>query len=262
MQTESAGKIVLIRCNKINPSKLKFNSFGGNITELSESIRKHGFMQPLNVRPLNYGMYEIISGNRRLSAAKLAGISSVPCIITDTDEKTAAKMNFIENSFRNKYSVFKEADIIKMLILNYEFGIDEVSDMIFCENSEIISKLRILHFSRENRIKAENSGLSFKQCKSLLKLENTEFFNDTLNEIIREKLNDLQTEEYVDKILKNLHNTVIFKDIKLFTNTISNAVEKMKSAGVKVIYDKQEDNEKISFSIIIPKSTNNAIKSQ
>lgn len=262
MQPESAGKIILIRCNKINPSKLKINSFDDNISELSESIRKHGLLQPLSVRPINYGMYEVISGNRRLSAAKLAGISYVPCIITDADEKTAAKMNFIENSLKTNYSVFKEADIIKLLILNYEFGIDEVSEMIFCENSEIISKLRLLHFSRENRIKAENSGLSFNQCKSLLKLENTEFFNDTLNEIINKKLNDFQTEEYVDKILKNLRNTAIFKDIKLFTNTISNAVEKMKSAGVRVIYDEQEDNEKISFSIIIPKSTNNAIKSQ
>lgn len=254
MQTESAGKIVLIRCNKINPSKLKRNSLNDNISELSESIKKHGFLQPLSVRPINYGMYEIISGNRRLSAAKLAGISSVPCIITDTDEKTAAKMNFIENSFRKNYSVFKEADIIKSLILCYNFSIDDVSDMIFCENSEIINKLRLLHFSRENRIKAENSSLTFGQCKSLMKLENTEFFNTAINEIINEKFNDLQTEEYVNKILKNLHNTVIFKDLRIFANTISNAVEKMKLSGIHVLYDKKEDEEKISFSITIFKT--------
>lgn len=253
MQTESAGRIVLIRCNKINPSKLK-NSIDKNITELSESIRKYGILQPLLIRPIKYGMYEIISGNKRFSAAKLAGITSVPCIVIDTDEKTAAKMNFIENSFKNKYSLFDEVDIIKILILDYNFTIDEIADILFCEVSEVIDKLKILHFSRENRIKAENSKLTFNQCKSLLKLENTEFFDEALDETINEKFNDFKTEEYVCKILKNLHNTAVFKDIKLFTNTISNAVEKMKSAGIKTIFNKQENDENLSFTIIIPKN--------
>ncbi len=262
MQKEDAGRIILIRCNKINPSKIKKASLDNNISRLSESIKKYGIIQPLIVRPLNYGLYEIISGNRRFSAAKLAGITSVPCIIIDTDEKAALKINLIENTFKSTYSVFDEADIIKSLILDYEFSVDEISHMLCCNISEVIDKLKILHFSRENRIKIENFNISFSQCKSLLKLENTEFFDEALDEIIKEKFNDFQTEEYVKKILKNLHNTAVFKDIRLFTNTIANAVEKMKSAGIKVIFDKEENEEKISFSIIIPKKQNSAIKSQ
>lgn len=262
MQTEAAGRIVLIRCNKIIPSKLKPSSLDESIAQLSESIKKYGILQPLSVRPINYGMYEIISGNRRLSASKLAGISSVPCIIIDTDKKSAAEMNFVENSFKKKFSIFDEADIIKNLILKYEFTIDEISDMLSCDITEIIDKLKLLHFSREKRIKAEISRLTQNQCKMLLKLENTEFFDEAIDTVINEKFNDFQTEEYINKLLKNLHSTVVFKNIGIFTKTISNAVEKMKTAGVNVVFDKKEDDEKISYSIVIPKTNNSAIKSQ
>lgn len=262
MQTETAGSITLIRCNKIIPSKLKPYSIDENVAQLSESIKKFGILQPLSVRPLNYGMYEIISGNRRLSASKLAGIPSVPCIIIDTDEKTAAGINFIENSFKKKYSVFEEADIIKNLILNYEFTVDEISQLLLCDFSEIIDKLKLLHFSREKRLKAELYGLTQNQCKMLLKLENTEFFDEALDTVVNEKLNDFQTEEYINKLCRNLRSTVVFKNIGIFTKTVTNAVDKMKNAGVCITLDKKETDENICYSIVISKSNNSAVKSQ
>lgn len=261
MQT-NAGQIVLIRCNKIIPSKLKPYSFDENIAQLSESIKKSGILQPLSVRPLNYGLYEVISGNRRLSASKLAGISSVPCVIIDTDEKSAAGMNFVENSFRKKYSAFDEADIIKSLILNYGFTIDEISQLLLCDITEIIDKLRLLHFSREKRIKVENSKLTQNQCKMLIKLENTEFFDEALDTVVDEKFNDFQTEQYINKLLTNLRSTVVFKNISIFTKTVANAVDKMKTAGVDIIFNQTENEEIIRYSIVITKSDNSAIKSQ
>lgn len=260
MQYENAGHIVLIRCNKIISSDKRKTD--DKISILSNNIRKNGIIQPLTVRPLDYGMYEIISGERRFTASKLAGLSSVPCIIIDADEKTSAALNFIENSFRKNYSLFDEADKIKSLILDYKYDISAISDMLSCDISEIIDKLKILHFSRENRIKAENANLSFRQCKALLKLENTEFFDKTIDEIISFHLNDFQTEEYISKILKNKRNTVIFKDIRIFTNTVTNAVEKMKSAGINVISDKSENDEKIEYRIVIIKNNKFAVKSR
>ena len=142
MQYETAGHIVLIRCNKIISSDKRKTD--DKIGSLSSNIKKNGIIQPLTVRPLNYGMYEIISGERRFTASKLAGLSSVPCIIIDTDEKTSAALNFIENSFRKNYSLFDEADTIKSLILDYKYTIDEISDMLSCDIFEVIDKLKIL----------------------------------------------------------------------------------------------------------------------
>lgn len=260
MQNEDAGRIVLIRCNKIISSNRK--NTDTDISKLSNNIRKNGVIQPLTVRPLDYGMYEIISGERRFSASKLAGLSSVPCIVINTDARTSAAMGFIENSFRKNYSLFDEADIIKSLILDHKYTIDEISDMLSCDIFDVINKLKILHFSHENRIKAENFCLSFRQCKALLKLEDTELFDKILDDVITFYMNDFQTEEYVEKILKNKRNTLVFKDIKIFTNTISNAIEKMKSAGINVISKKNETEEKIEYNIVISKKNNIVIRSR
>lgn len=260
MQNKDAGSIILIRCNKIISSCNKPTD--ENLSKLSNNIRKYGVLQPITVRPLEYGMYEIISGERRFTASKLAGLSYIPCIIINTDKKTSAVMNFIENTFRKQLSLFDEANSIKTLILDYKLTLDEISDILSCDISDVIDKLKLLHFSRENMIKAENSNLTFNQCKSLLKLEDTEFFDKTLDEIITSGMNDFQTEEYVKKILKNKRNNYIFKDIRIFTNTISNAVEKMKFSGADVIFDKNEDDDKIEYNIVISKKSNIVIRSR
>ena len=90
MQNDRAGEIIIISCNKIIPSEKVTDK---NIEKLSESIKRYGLLQPIKVRPQKYGYYEIISGNRRFVAAKLAGLINVACIITDIDEKTSKKAN-------------------------------------------------------------------------------------------------------------------------------------------------------------------------
>lgn len=259
MQHKDAGSILLIRCNKIISSCEKPTD--ENLVKLSCSIRKYGILQPITVRPVKYGMYEIISGERRFTASKLAGLSSVPCIVINTDEKTSAIMKFIENTFRKQLSLFDEADIIKTLIIDYKLTLAEVSDILSCDISDVIDKLKLLHFSRENMVKAKNFNLTFNQCKSLLKLEDTEFFDKTLDEIIASGMNDFQTEEYVKKILKNKRNSYIFKDVRIFTKTISNAVEKLKSSCSNVFFDVKEDDKKIEYNIVISKENNSVIRS-
>lgn len=259
MQHKDAGSILLIRCNKI--ISLCEKPTDENLVKLSSSIRKHGILQPITVRPVKYGMYEIISGERRFIASKLAGFSSVPCIVINTDEKTSAIMKFIENTFRKQLSLFDEADIIKTLILDHKLTFDEISDILSCDISDVIDKLKLLHFSHENMVKAKNFNLTFNQCKSLLKLEDTEFFDKTLDEIIASGMNDFQTEEYVKKILKNKRNSYIFKDVRIFTKTISNAVEKLKSSCSDVFFDVKEDDKKIEYNIVISKENNSVIRS-
>lgn len=261
MQNEYAGQIIFIKCSKIISAKENEKNINTNIVKLSNNIKKNGIIQPLNVRPLNYGIYEIISGEKRFIAAKLAGLTSVPCIVTNIDERTAFVFSFIENSFKTSLSIFDESEIIKKLIIDYKYSIEDICSILSLDNFEIIDKLKLLHFSKENRIKAENAKLSFKQCVSLLKLEDTKLFDKAVDSVINNHLSDFQTEEFVNKLLFEKRNTVLFKDIRIFTNTISNAIEKMKSAGINVQVTKNENDEKIKYSIVIFKRNNVVIKS-
>ncbi len=257
MTQKIAGQIVFTECNKIFTQNDNLNDCYDYFLKLSENIKKYGILNPILIRPVKYGMYEIISGKKRFKAAKLSGFTSVPCIIIDTDEKTGACINFIENYFHGSQDVFKKSKEIKKLILDYKYTIDEVSDILGEDIFEVINRLKILNFTQENKIKIKNSGLSYNQCLMLTKLDDTENFDKILDEIISEHLNDFQTEELINKILKNKKSKVTFKDIKLFTNTIENAIDKMKNFGINVVSDKTENEEKIEYSIIIDVKSQN-----
>lgn len=260
MQSDVVGKIVLIKCSKIVCNKNTTSE--KDILRLSENIKKNGILYPLCVRPANYGMFEIVSGNRRLKAAKLAGFTQVPCIIIDIDEKTAAAFDFIDNSLKIDYTAFEKSDCIKSLIIDYNYTIDELASILSLDVREIIKSLKILHFSKDNRIKAESENFSCEQCIQLLRLENTEFFDKAVSAAAKNHLNAHQTEKYVNKILNDKRNTVLFKDLKIFVNTIAHTVEKMKSAGINVIADKDENEEKIEYKIVIYKNNNIVIRSR
>lgn len=258
MQNDRAGEIIIISCNKIIPSEKVTDK---NIEKLSESIKRYGLLQPIKVRPQKYGYYEIISGNRRFVAAKLAGLINVACIITDIDEKTSKKVSFIENYFCTKPDFIEESEKIKDLIINYKYTIDEISDMLCTDIFSIINKLKILHFSKENRIKIKFSGITYNQCIFLLKLENTEYFDSAIDTVIANKMNDEQTEKFVSKLLSSKRNTVVFKDVKIFTNTILHAVERMKSCGIDAECNQTDKDDKIEFFISIPKHKFSDVKS-
>lgn len=250
MQKNNAGEIVIISCNKIIPNK-KVND--KNIEKLSESIKKYGLLQPIKIRPEKYGLYEIISGNRRFAALKLAGIRNVACIISDIDERESKMVGFIENHFTEKPDFLEESEKIKDLIVDCKYSIDDISDILCEDIFDIVNKLRILHFSRENRIKIKNSGITYNQCITLLKLENTEYFDNAIDAVISNNLNENQTEKFISKLLSKNKNTAVFKDIKIFTNTILHVIERIKSGGINAEYKQSEDEDKIEFYITIPK---------
>ncbi len=253
MQDTNAGQIVLLGCNKIIRSDNSKHDLEF-IARLGKNIKKNGILQPLTVRPVNYGMYEIIDGNKRFQSARLCGFTSVPCIIMNIDERLSFAVKLMEKSFKSNFSVFEKAEFIKLMIIDYKYSISEICNLISLDIYEMLEFLKILNFSHENRIKIENACLSEFQCRVLTRLDNTDFFDIALSEIIDNHMNDFQTEEYISKIIKNKRNRVIFKDLRIFTNTIQNAVDKMKLSGVKVISDKNESDSEIRYEIVISKN--------
>lgn len=214
------------------------------LNSLAESIKENGILQPINVR--RYGVnYEIVSGERRLRAAKKCGLSEVPCIIIEADDEKSAVLALIENIQRRDLSFFEEAMAIEKLISYYGLKQEEAAARLGKAQSTVANKLRLLKFSDAERSLIVRGNISERQARALIRLDNQTERVKVLGEIIRNRLNIEQTEQLVDNILnggekkpaevkkavparKKFH----FPVPRLYINSINKIVKNMKEANI------------------------------
>lgn len=230
--------------------------------ELAESIRVCGIIQPLNVRKISEGKYELISGERRLKASKLIGMKTVPAIVMTVEEETSAVIALIENLQREDLSFFEEALAYEKLIKSYAFTQDALAFKLGKSQSAIANKMRLLKLSDEIKAKVVEYKLTERHCRALLKIDNENMRVKVLNAIIAKNMNVTETENYVEELKRK--NTAIekkekrivplFKDIRIFSNTVKQAVDMMKKAGVNADSKKKETDDYIEYLIRIEKT--------
>ena len=230
--------------------------------ELAESIRVCGIIQPLNVRKIAEGKYELISGERRLKASKLIGMKTVPAIVMTVEEETSAVIALIENLQREDLSFFEEALAYEKLIRNYAFTQDALAFKLGKSQSAIANKMRLLKLSDDIKAKVVEYKLTERHCRALLKIDNENMRVKVLNTIIAKNMNVTETENYVEELKRK--NTAIekkekrviplFKDIRIFSNTVKQAVDMMKKAGVNADSKKKETDDYIEYLIRIEKT--------
>lgn len=214
------------------------------LNSLAESIKENGILQPINVR--RYGVnYEIVSGERRLRAAKKCGLNEVPCIIIDADDEKSAVLALIENIQRRDLSFFEEAMAIEKLISYYGLTQEEAAARLGKAQSTVANKLRLLKFSDAERSLIVRGNISERQARALIRLDDKTERAKVLGEIIRNRLNIEQTEQLVDNILnggekkpaeekkaaparKKFH----FPVPRLYINSINKIVKNMKEANI------------------------------
>lgn len=234
-----------------------------SIDELCLSIRQYGILQPLLVRKTLDG-YELIAGERRLKAAKQAGLHEVPVIIKQFDEKDTAVVALIENVQRSNLSYWEEAAAFDTLIRVHGMTQEMIADRVGKNQSTIANKLRLLRLNEGVKRQLVIHQLSERHARALLKIHDEEVQLKLLQEIIEKNLNVKETEKIVEKALlscqkkemqKKKETKVGFtKDLRLFFNTINKAVDSMKQAGVMARAEKTDHEDYIKYSIIIPKS--------
>ena len=141
------GKILEISVGAIspNPHQPRKNFSDYELRELSVSISENGILQPLSVRKIREGVYELISGERRLRAAKMAGLTTVPCILIDTSLRNAAILSLMENMQREDLNPVDKAMGIKTLIDNYGMSQEEVSKKLGKGRSTIANWVRVVN---------------------------------------------------------------------------------------------------------------------
>lgn len=242
-----------------NPYQPRKQFTSEEMLSLADSIKVNGVLQPLLARRINNSdYYELVAGERRLRASILANLQTVPCVIIDCDYEDSALYSILENIQRENLNFFEEAMAIAHLRNHFGMTQDEIGKRLGKSQSALSNKLRLLKLPVDVRYFIEKEGLTERHARALLKIENEKDMWTTLAAIKERKMNVEQTEAYIaqltDKVVKTHHNIVrVFKDIRIFVNTVNKAIETMKASGIDAETDKTETDDYIEFRVRIPK---------
>ena len=201
LKTESTGSIFLpisqVESCSTQPRKY-FDEAA--LTELAASIQEHGIIQPLTVRKLASGYYQIIAGERRWRAARIAGLSEVPVIVMEADDRKAAELAMIENLQREDLNPMEEAAGFQALMENYHMTQEEAAQRVGKSRSAVANALRLLGLTPAVRKLVEEGALSAGHARALLSLSPAVQEN-AANAIISGGLSVRQTEALVKRLM-------------------------------------------------------------
>lgn len=213
-------KIVELDLNDILPNRfqprIKFNET--SITELAESIREHGVIQPIVVRPLG-DRYEIIAGERRYKASVLAGKETIPAIVTELDDKDSAEVALIENVQRQDLTPIEEAISYKKILDMGYLTQEELAEKLGKTQSTVANKLRLLNLDDEIQEALLETKISERHARSLLKLVDKNMQKQMLSRIISERLTVRKTDEEIRKMMNENNKKIEIIDFDNTNNT-------------------------------------------
>ncbi len=253
---------ISIRPNKTQPRK---NFDEGELKSLSQSIVQNGILQPLSVRRINSTEFELIAGERRLRAAIMAGITRVPCVVLKCTDKESAVFALIENIQRRELGMFEQARGIARLIRKYGLTQEQAAISLGKKQSTIANKLRLLRLTFEEQEWIISASLSERHARALLRIDDESLRREALSRIISENMNVSQSEAFITDILMRRANThlverkkqekkIVVKDVRIFVNTITKAVDTMRMSGINATSSKNETDEYIEYTVKIPKA--------
>ena len=169
------------------------------LEELAESIRQHGIIQPLTVRKLSSGYYQIIAGERRWRAARLAGLTEIPAVIIEADDRKAMELAMIENLQREDLSPMEEAEGYKMLVEDYGLTQEQAAQRVGKSRSAVANALRLLALSPALRQMVEEGRLSAGHARALLPLP-AALQEQAAATVLKNDLSVRQTEQLVKRL--------------------------------------------------------------
>lgn len=243
-----------------------------SLAALAESIREHGIIEPLIVRRVlgigGEAEFTLVAGERRLRAAEMAGLTTVPVVSVEAGEVDAAILAIIENLHREDLSMFEEAASIQSLISLTGMTQEACAKKLSVSQSYVANKLRLLRLSDGEQEKIEENGLTERHARALLRLEDKEEREEVLSIIIKREMNVSRTEEYIEDIIcaksrlaereskpkgSEQKRKLVIRDIRLFYNSIDHAVDVIKKSGIPVESTRKEVEEGVLISILLPK---------
>jgi len=260
------GSILYLSVDEIAPSPAQPRRYFAEdaLDELAASIAQYGVLQPLCVR-LRGGKYELVAGERRLRAARLAGLAEVPCILLEVNMEESSLIALVENLQRRDLDFVEEAEGIERLIRLFGMSQEEAARRLGRSQSAVANKLRILRLPDDilDALRAER--LTERHARALLRLKDDDERRAALARIIAEGMNVAAAESYIDSLLapaeeapakppKPQRPTIVLKDVRLFLNTVTRGLDIMRAGGIAADMEKSETESEIYLTLRIPKN--------
>ena len=231
------------------------------LEELRDSIAQHGVLQPLTVRQKG-DRFELIAGERRLRAARMAGLSEVPCIVMDVDMESSGVIALIENIQRRDLDFVEEAEGIWQLIRLFGLSQEQAARRLGLSQSAVANKLRLLRLPQDVLERLRTEGLSERHARALLRLPDADTQRRALDFMVDQRMNVAAAEAYVDRLCappadkppqKRQRSVFLMKDVRLFLNTMERSVALMRSGGVDAEAQREETDDALVVTVRIAK---------
>lgn len=254
---KSAGKIHALPIDAIRPSPFQARtSFDEQeLAGLAQSIRENGLLQPISVRKTADGSYELVAGERRLRACKLAKMQTIPAILCNySDERTAA-LGLLENLQRENLNPFEQAQGLRDVMVLWDCTQAEAAKRLGMAQPTLANKLRLLQLTADQRKFVLDNGLTERHARAVLRLpENRR--SEALITIAKRRMNARQTDLYIEQLLNaaapGRHRISMVKDVRIFVNTIDHAIRLMTDNGVPATAHREERDGYIEYTVRIP----------
>lgn len=249
------GRVVFLPARAIhpNPQQPRRVFEEAALEELAQSIRTHGILQPLSVRRVGTG-YELIAGERRLRAAKLAELTEIPCIVMQMDDTESAAAALVENLQRKDLDYVEEALGISRLIQLRGLSQEQAAKILGKSQSAVANKLRLLRHSPAVLQALRQGGLTERHARALLRLEDEQEKLEAVAVIVRQSLSVARTEEYIAQLLDKKEKADPKRvNIGGFLNHLSRTLDRFRTAGISAVSERRETEREIVLTITIPK---------
>jgi len=275
---QKSEKIVQLPIEELTPNPMQprklFDEYA--LRSLASSIGTHGILQPITVRRYeavpfaqqpDAPSFEIIAGERRWRAAKLAGLLYVPCVIKDANKTRSAELALIENLQRRDLGYFEEAEAIRNLLLMTSLSQNELASRLSMSPSSLSNKLRLLALPDADRDLIVSHGLSERHARAVLKLRDEKTRRDAITQIAAEGLSAADAERLADELCgkqtsfvpekadkpKTKKRICLIKDVRFFFNTLDRAVGLLKEAGFDATQERAEVEGGYEIRLFVPK---------
>ena len=228
--------VASIEANPYQP-RTKFDEDALN--ELAQSIKTYGLIQPVTVRPVGNGKYQLISGERRLRAAQMAGLTEIPAFVRTVDDALSIQMALVENIQRADLNAIEVAMSYQMLMEECHFTQEELGEKVGKTNATISNYLRLLKLSTPVQVAVRDSQISMGHARTLVAVEDEALQAKLVRQIIDEQLSVRQTESLVKKTLEGVRNKKSKVKITLSdeVRTAQSAISKRLNAKVSIKKD-------------------------
>ena len=250
------GRVVFLPAKAIlpNPAQPRKIFSEEALEDLTQSIQRHGILQPLSVRRVGSN-YELIAGERRLRAAQQAGLSEVPCLIMRMDDKESGLTALVENLQRQDLDFIEEAQGIRCLMERWNFTQEQAARALGKSQSAIANKLRLLRLGQGVLEAIREGGLTERHARALLKLPTDAQRMKAISVIVQLGMSVARTERYIEGLLEESQPPKPKINVGAFLSNLNQSLAKIQLSGIPAVSERRETDSQIVLTITIPKNS-------